>query len=106
MSTLTKNDLVMILIFFLLKSPFYKKYWILNYIRYLLHVINVFELASVFIMKQGVLWRRNLYENCGLPDNYTDDTFLEQLRKNIKSNNGQQYKNNIYGPWDEAIITS
>lgn len=38
-------------------------------------------------MKQGVLWRRNLYENCGLPDNYTDDTFLEQLRKNIKSNN-------------------
>ncbi|KAL0099350.1 hypothetical protein PUN28_020129 [Cardiocondyla obscurior] len=34
-----------------------------------------------------VQWQRNLYENYGLPDNYTDSTFLEQLRKNIKPNN-------------------
>lgn len=32
-------------------------------------------------------WKKNLYENHGLPDNYTDITFLEQLRKNIKLNN-------------------
>ncbi|KAL6266657.1 hypothetical protein P5V15_003497 [Pogonomyrmex californicus] len=32
-------------------------------------------------------WQKNLYENYGLPDNYTDSSFLEQLRKNIKPNN-------------------
>lgn len=32
-------------------------------------------------------WRKNLYENYGLPDNYTDSSFLEHLRKNIKPNN-------------------
>ncbi|XP_011876783.1 PREDICTED: phosphatidylinositol N-acetylglucosaminyltransferase subunit C [Vollenhovia emeryi] len=34
-----------------------------------------------------VQWQKNLYENYGLPDNYTDSSFLEQLRKNIKPNN-------------------
>ncbi|XP_011495941.1 PREDICTED: phosphatidylinositol N-acetylglucosaminyltransferase subunit C [Ceratosolen solmsi marchali] len=29
-------------------------------------------------------WKKNLYENYGLPDNYTDVSFLEELRKNIK----------------------
>ncbi|XP_008543818.1 phosphatidylinositol N-acetylglucosaminyltransferase subunit C isoform X2 [Microplitis demolitor] len=32
-------------------------------------------------------WRKNLYENHGLPDNYTDSSFLHDLRKNIKPNN-------------------
>jgi len=36
---------------------------------------------------EDVQWRKNLYENYGLPDNYTDSSFLEQLRKNIKPNN-------------------
>lgn len=31
-------------------------------------------------------WQKNLYENYGLPDNYTNSSFLEQLRK-IKPNN-------------------
>lgn len=30
---------------------------------------------------------RKLYENYGVPDNYTDSTFLGQLQKNIKANN-------------------
>lgn len=33
------------------------------------------------------VWKKNLYENHGLPDNYTDKSFLENLRKNIKPNN-------------------
>lgn len=32
-------------------------------------------------------WKKNLYENRDLPDNYTDSTFLDELRKNIKPNN-------------------
>lgn len=28
-------------------------------------------------------WRKNLYENQGYPDNYTDGTFLKELRKNV-----------------------
>ncbi|XP_015602472.1 phosphatidylinositol N-acetylglucosaminyltransferase subunit C [Cephus cinctus] len=36
---------------------------------------------------KSTTWRKNLYENHGLPDNYTDYTFLEELRKNIKPNN-------------------
>ncbi|KYN01529.1 Phosphatidylinositol N-acetylglucosaminyltransferase subunit C [Cyphomyrmex costatus] len=36
---------------------------------------------------KDVQWQKNLYENYGLPDNYTDSSFLEQLRKNIKPNN-------------------
>lgn len=28
-------------------------------------------------------WRKNLYENQGYPDNYTDETFLKELRKNV-----------------------
>ncbi|KAH0534635.1 phosphatidylinositol N-acetylglucosaminyltransferase subunit C [Cotesia glomerata] len=32
-------------------------------------------------------WRKNLYENHGLPDNYTDSSFLHDLRKNINPNN-------------------
>lgn len=31
-------------------------------------------------------WRKNLYENRNLPDNYTDASFLEELRKNVKPN--------------------
>lgn len=31
-------------------------------------------------------WRKNLYETHGLPDNYTDSSFLEELRKNINPN--------------------
>lgn len=31
-------------------------------------------------------WRKNLYENHELPDNYTDESFLEELRKNVKPN--------------------
>lgn len=38
-------------------------------------------------MKGEVQWQKNLYENYSLPDNYTDSSFLEQLRKNIKPNN-------------------
>lgn len=32
-------------------------------------------------------WRKNLYETHGLPDNYTDSSFLEELRKNINPSN-------------------
>ncbi|XP_046470544.1 phosphatidylinositol N-acetylglucosaminyltransferase subunit C [Neodiprion pinetum] len=32
-------------------------------------------------------WRKNLYETRGLPDNYTDSSFLEELRKNINPSN-------------------
>ncbi|PSN57982.1 Phosphatidylinositol N-acetylglucosaminyltransferase subunit C [Blattella germanica] len=28
-------------------------------------------------------WKKNLYENVGYPDNYTDKTFLEELKKNV-----------------------
>jgi len=28
-------------------------------------------------------WKKNLYSNEGYPDNYTDNTFLEELRKNL-----------------------
>ncbi|XP_039286754.1 phosphatidylinositol N-acetylglucosaminyltransferase subunit C [Nilaparvata lugens] len=28
-------------------------------------------------------WKKNLYENEGYPDNYTDPSFLEELKKNI-----------------------
>lgn len=38
-------------------------------------------------MKAEVRWQKHLYENYGLPDNYTDTSFLEELRKNIKPNN-------------------
>ncbi|XP_076756727.1 phosphatidylinositol glycan anchor biosynthesis class C [Xylocopa sonorina] len=38
-------------------------------------------------MTTEVQWQKNLYENRGLPDNYTDNSFLEQLRKNIKPHN-------------------
>ncbi|XP_051162821.1 phosphatidylinositol N-acetylglucosaminyltransferase subunit C [Leptopilina boulardi] len=38
-------------------------------------------------MKKTSSWQKNLYENRGLPDNYTDQSFLEELRKNIKPNN-------------------
>ncbi|XP_011145118.1 phosphatidylinositol N-acetylglucosaminyltransferase subunit C isoform X2 [Harpegnathos saltator] len=38
-------------------------------------------------MKGEMQWQKNLYENYGLPDNYTDSSFLEELRKNIKPNN-------------------
>lgn len=40
-----------------------------------------------FGFRPTVPWRKNLYENRGLPDNYTDSSFLEELRKNIKPNN-------------------
>ena len=42
---------------------------------------------SPFTSKRATTWRKNLYENRGLPDNYTDSSFLEELRKNIKPNN-------------------
>ncbi|KAL0279972.1 UNVERIFIED_CONTAM: hypothetical protein PYX00_001409 [Menopon gallinae] len=29
------------------------------------------------------VWKKNLYENSGFPDNYTDESFLQDLRKNI-----------------------
>lgn len=32
-------------------------------------------------------WKKNLYENTCYPDNYTDHTFLEELRKNINIQN-------------------
>lgn len=28
-------------------------------------------------------WKKNLYENEGYPDNYTDETFLDELKKNV-----------------------
>ncbi|XP_072157965.1 phosphatidylinositol N-acetylglucosaminyltransferase subunit C [Bemisia tabaci] len=28
-------------------------------------------------------WKKNLYENKGYPDNYTDKTFLDELKKNL-----------------------
>ena len=34
-------------------------------------------------------WKKNLYENHGLPDNYTDASFLEELRKNVKPNSAR-----------------
>lgn len=41
----------------------------------------------MYIMNAEVQWQKKLYENRGLPDNYTDDSFLEELRKNVKPNN-------------------
>ncbi|XP_076291915.1 phosphatidylinositol glycan anchor biosynthesis class C [Lasioglossum baleicum] len=38
-------------------------------------------------MTLKIKWQKKLYENYGLPDNYTDRSFLKQLRKNIKPNN-------------------
>ncbi|CAK9828674.1 Phosphatidylinositol N-acetylglucosaminyltransferase subunit C [Anthophora retusa] len=38
-------------------------------------------------MTTGKRWQKNLYENYGLPDNYTDSSFLKQLRKNVKPHN-------------------
>nr|XP_033334889.1 phosphatidylinositol N-acetylglucosaminyltransferase subunit C [Megalopta genalis] len=38
-------------------------------------------------MTSKIEWHKNLYENYGLPDNYSDSSFLKQLRKNIKLNN-------------------
>ncbi|XP_066588186.1 phosphatidylinositol N-acetylglucosaminyltransferase subunit C [Prorops nasuta] len=38
-------------------------------------------------MVEEIHWRKNLYDNYGVPDNYTDNTFLKQLQKNIKPNN-------------------
>lgn len=32
------------------------------------------------------IWKKNLYENRGLPDNHTDDSFLEELKKNVEPN--------------------
>ncbi|XP_067002309.2 phosphatidylinositol N-acetylglucosaminyltransferase subunit C [Anabrus simplex] len=32
-------------------------------------------------------WKKNLYENEGYPDNYTDVTFLDELRKNVNVEN-------------------
>lgn len=29
------------------------------------------------------MWKKNLYENIDYPDNYTDKTFLEELKKNV-----------------------
>lgn len=29
------------------------------------------------------VWKKNLYENIGYPDNYTDITFLDELKKNV-----------------------
>ncbi|CAB0019469.1 unnamed protein product [Nesidiocoris tenuis] len=29
------------------------------------------------------IWKKNLYENQGYPDNYTDPSFLEELKKNV-----------------------
>lgn len=36
-------------------------------------------------MKDGLKkpWKKNLYENSGYPDNYTDSSFLRELKKNI-----------------------
>ena len=30
-------------------------------------------------------WRKILYEDQGFPDNYTDESFLEEMKKNCKS---------------------
>lgn len=43
--------------------------------------------SSNTTMKQKTPWQKNLYENRGLPDNYTDQSFLVELRKNVKPNN-------------------
>ncbi|XP_043287457.1 phosphatidylinositol N-acetylglucosaminyltransferase subunit C [Venturia canescens] len=43
-------------------------------------------MSSARSRKVGGPWKKNLYENRGLPDNYTDNSFLEELRKNIKPN--------------------
>ncbi|KAL2715678.1 phosphatidylinositol N-acetylglucosaminyltransferase subunit C [Vespula squamosa] len=37
-------------------------------------------------MYTSLKWKKNLYECTNLPDNYTDSTFLTELRKNVKSN--------------------
>ncbi|XP_035738918.1 phosphatidylinositol N-acetylglucosaminyltransferase subunit C-like [Vespa mandarinia] len=36
-------------------------------------------------MYTNIKWKKNLYEFTDLPDNYTDSTFLTELRKNVKS---------------------
>lgn len=36
-------------------------------------------------MNANVKWKKNLYESSDLPDNYTDETFLTELRRNVKS---------------------
>ncbi|KAI5643701.1 cyclophilin type peptidyl-prolyl cis-trans isomerase/CLD domain-containing protein [Phthorimaea operculella] len=61
-------------------------------------------------------WVKNLYENRDYPDNYTNSKFLEEFRKNfilvvilsgycpLMFVRWQKYKDNKYGPWDEAVI--
>lgn len=41
-------------------------------------------------------WKKNLYENRGYPDNYTDASFLEELKKNVHSR-GVSYGEAIRG---------
>lgn len=33
--------------------------------------------------QRPLTWKKNLYENVDYPDNYTDKTFLEELKKNV-----------------------
>ena len=57
-------------------------------LNYVTHLYACLECKSYSqIMKRTTPWQKNLYENHGLPDNYTDQSFLEELRKNVKPNN-------------------
>lgn len=38
----------------------------------------------IFKMAGGPKWRKILYENQGVPDNYVDKSFLEELQKNCE----------------------
>lgn len=58
---------------------------VLNYITHLYACLECKSHSP--IMKRTSSWQKNLYENCSLPDNYTDESFLEELRKNVKPNN-------------------
>ena len=35
-------------------------------------------------IKRRTVWRKVLYEDQGVPDNYVDESFLDEMRKNCE----------------------
>ena len=35
-------------------------------------------------MKRRTVWRKVLYKDQGVPDNYVDESFLDEMRKNCE----------------------
>jgi len=44
---------------------------------------NIFFPAQI---KKQKPWRKVLYEDQGVPDNYVDESFLDEMKKNCKCN--------------------